>query len=120
MNWYGLGEFELLLLSAPTPLNYLKAYNYSIPQRALRNQTPIQALKKWQQERPELFVNTVCDQAGLDMKNTSKDYDGHPEPGRSIQKKELNQIQYSILLGNAQGKVKFIEGNFQRVQDELN
>jgi hypothetical protein len=54
------------------------------------------------------------------MKNTSKDYDGHPEPGRSIQKKELNQIQYSILLSNAQGKVKFIEGNFQRVQDELN
>jgi hypothetical protein len=42
-------------------------YNYIIPQRALRHQTPIQALKKWQQERPKWFVNTVYDQAGLDM-----------------------------------------------------
>jgi transposase InsO family protein len=50
-----------------TLLNYLKVYNYSIPQRALRHQTPIQALKKWQRERPELFVNPGYEQTGLDI-----------------------------------------------------
>ncbi|PIW72892.1 MAG: IS481 family transposase, partial [Hydrogenophilales bacterium CG12_big_fil_rev_8_21_14_0_65_61_21] len=30
------------------------------------HQTPIQALKKWQTEKPELFVKRVYKQAGLD------------------------------------------------------
>jgi transposase InsO family protein len=47
--------------------NYLKIYNNNIPQRALKHQTPIQALKKWQQEKPELFVKRVYNQAGLDI-----------------------------------------------------
>jgi transposase InsO family protein len=46
--------------------NYLKIYNHSIPQRALKHQTPIQALKKWQHEKPDLFVKRVYNQAGLD------------------------------------------------------
>lgn len=46
--------------------NYLKIYNNSIPQRALDHQTPIQALKKWRDEKPELFVKRVYNQAGLD------------------------------------------------------
>ena len=46
--------------------SYLKIYNHNIPQRALKHQTPIQALKKWQAEKPELFVKLVYNQAGLD------------------------------------------------------
>ncbi|MDP2431035.1 MAG: hypothetical protein Q8O33_03295, partial [Pseudomonadota bacterium] len=45
---------------------YLKIYNHHIPQRALHHQTPIQALKKWQADKPELFVKRVYKQAGLD------------------------------------------------------
>ena len=33
--------------------NHLKIYNHTIPQRALKHQTPVQALKKWRQEQPE-------------------------------------------------------------------
>lgn len=46
--------------------SYLKVYNHSIPQRALKHLTPIQALKEWQQKKPELFVKRVYNQAGLD------------------------------------------------------
>ena len=45
---------------------YLTIYNHHIPQRALNHQTPIQALKKWHDEKPELFVKRVYKQAGLD------------------------------------------------------
>lgn len=45
---------------------YLLLYNNHIPQRALNHQTPIQALKKWQAEKPDLFVKRVYKQAGLD------------------------------------------------------
>ena len=34
---------------------YLKTYNHRIPQRALAHQTPIQALKQWQTDKPDLF-----------------------------------------------------------------
>lgn len=46
--------------------NYLKIYNHNNPQRALDNETPIQAMKKWQEKKPELFVKRVYNQAGLD------------------------------------------------------
>ena len=49
-----------------TLLLYMKTYNHHIPQRALNHQSPIQALKKWQTEQPELFVKPVYKQAGLD------------------------------------------------------
>jgi transposase-like protein len=51
---------------------YLKIYNYQIPQKALKHQTPIQALKSWQQNKPDIFVKTVYDQPGLDNKTMSK------------------------------------------------
>ncbi len=47
--------------------NYQQLYNHHIPQRALGHKTPIQALKKWQVERPELFNKTVHDDSGLDI-----------------------------------------------------
>lgn len=45
---------------------YLKTYNHSIPQRALKHQTPIQALKAWREKKPALFVKNVYDHTGLD------------------------------------------------------
>ncbi|MEJ6003694.1 IS481 family transposase [Paucibacter soli] len=45
---------------------YLKTYNHAIPQRALAHQTPVQALKKWRSEKPDLFNKRVYEQAGLD------------------------------------------------------
>jgi transposase InsO family protein len=47
--------------------NYLKLYNHHIPQRAIGSKTPIQALKEWQGQKPELFAKRVYEQAGLDM-----------------------------------------------------
>ena len=46
--------------------NYLKIYNHNIPQRALKHLTPIQALKEWQEKKPDLFVKRVYNQASLD------------------------------------------------------
>ena len=46
--------------------DYLKTYNHCIPQRALEHKTPIQALKQWQKNQPDLFVKRVYDHAGLD------------------------------------------------------
>ena len=45
---------------------YMTTYNHPIPQRALNHQSPIQALKRWQIDKPELFVMRVYKQAGLD------------------------------------------------------
>ena len=46
--------------------NYVKTYNHRTPQRALNHSSPVQALKKWQAEKPELFVKRVCNQSRLD------------------------------------------------------
>ena len=51
--------------------NYLKIYNHSIPQRALKQQTPIQALKMWQEKKPDLFVKRVYNHTGLDNYSAS-------------------------------------------------
>ena len=48
--------------------HYLSTYNHHIPQRALKHQTPIQALKNWRAKRPELFVKRVYEHAELDSK----------------------------------------------------
>jgi len=47
-------------------MHYLKAYNHHIPQRALNHKSPIQALKAWQEKKPELFVKRVYEHMGLD------------------------------------------------------
>jgi hypothetical protein len=41
---------------------------------ALNHQTPIQALKKWQQEKPDLFAKRVYNQAGLDSYQPEFDF----------------------------------------------
>jgi len=45
---------------------YLTLYNHHIPQRTLNHQIPIQAIQKWQNKKPELFVKNVYDHTGLD------------------------------------------------------
>ncbi len=52
--------------NSSTLLRYLTLYNHHIPQRALNHQAPIQALKKWYADKPELFVKNVYKQSGLD------------------------------------------------------
>jgi len=47
--------------------NYVKIYNHNIPQRALKHQTPIQALKEWREKSPDIFTKRVYNQAGLDI-----------------------------------------------------
>jgi len=37
-----------------------------ILQRVLKHQSPIQALRQWRAEKPELFVNPIEKQTGLD------------------------------------------------------
>jgi hypothetical protein len=49
-----------------TLTQYLTIYNHHIPQRALNHQSPIQALKRWSIDNPDLFVKRVYKNAGLD------------------------------------------------------
>ncbi|MDD5125361.1 MAG: hypothetical protein PHT85_12315, partial [Methylovulum sp.] len=49
-----------------TLLSYLVICNHHIPQRAINHQTLMQAVQKWQEDKPELFVKKVYDQMGLD------------------------------------------------------
>ena len=51
---------------ADTMTNYLKIYNYYIPQRNIGHITPIQKLKEWHAKKPELFKKRVYDLSGLD------------------------------------------------------
>ncbi|MEO8839301.1 MAG: IS481 family transposase, partial [Herbaspirillum sp.] len=41
-------------------------YNEHLPQRALGHKTPLQAIRAWQEERPELFTGKRKNQTGLD------------------------------------------------------
>ena len=56
-----------------TLTHYLATYNHLIPQRALKHQTPIQALKTWQLAKPNLFVKRVYKQTGLDTSDAAQD-----------------------------------------------
>lgn len=45
---------------------YAKLYNDHLPQRALGHKTPLQAMRAWRQEKPELFVRRPHNQTALD------------------------------------------------------
>ncbi|RXZ45045.1 IS481 family transposase [Crenobacter cavernae] len=45
---------------------YVLLYNQHLPQLALQHRTPIQAMKEWQKQRPELFKKRVSNRPGLD------------------------------------------------------
>ena len=46
---------------------YLLLYNQHIPQKAIDHRTPMQALKQWYKDRPELFVKPVRNLRGPNM-----------------------------------------------------
>lgn len=46
--------------------HYEKLYNHCIPQKALGYKTPVEKLKQWQKDKPELFTKRVYDLSGLD------------------------------------------------------
>jgi hypothetical protein len=50
-------RFPSLQALTDTSHDYVRVYNHSIPQRALKHRTPIQAMKMWQKSNPELFTN---------------------------------------------------------------
>ena len=45
---------------------YSHLYNHHIPQKALWQRTPIQAMKNWQDSHPQLFIRQVRNHAGPD------------------------------------------------------
>lgn len=50
-----------------TLYDYARTYNQHIPQRALKHQTPTQALKTWHAKKASLFTKRVYNLPGLDM-----------------------------------------------------
>ncbi len=50
----------------------LRLYNHQIPQKALGHISPVEALKDWQKQRPELFKKKVYNLTGLDNYGTVK------------------------------------------------
>ena len=50
-----------------TITRYEKLYNEHLPQKALGHKTPLQAIRAWQKQKPELFVRKVKNQTGLDI-----------------------------------------------------
>ena len=49
-----------------TLLRYVHLYNSQLPQSVLKGRSPINALKDWQRQRPELFRKRVYNHAGCD------------------------------------------------------
>ncbi|PAT41552.1 IS481 family transposase [Vandammella animalimorsus] len=47
-----------------TLLRYVALYNHQLPQSALKGQTPMQAMKLWYRQRPDLFNKRPYDRAG--------------------------------------------------------
>ncbi|MFC3839206.1 integrase core domain-containing protein [Paracoccus rhizosphaerae] len=49
-----------------TLLRHVRLYNGQLPQSVLKGQTPIDALKDWQKQRPALFKKRPCNHVGCD------------------------------------------------------
>ena len=47
-----------------TILRYVRLYNGQLPQSVLKDRTPVDALKDWQRQRPELFRKRVYKHPG--------------------------------------------------------
>ncbi|WCM91757.1 IS481 family transposase [Acidovorax sp. NCPPB 2350] len=50
-----------------TLLRYVALYNHQLPQSALGSKTPMQAVKDWYQEHPDLFHKRPYDRPGCDL-----------------------------------------------------
>jgi hypothetical protein len=49
-----------------TLLRYAWLYNHHLPQAALKGLTPMQAMKQWYRDRPDLFIKRPYNRPGLD------------------------------------------------------
>ncbi len=49
-----------------TILRYVRLYNGQLPQSVLKGRTPIDALKDWQRQRPDIFKKRPYNHAGCD------------------------------------------------------
>ena len=49
-----------------TILRYVRLYNGQLPQSVLKGRTPVDALKDWQRQRPDLFKKRPYNRAGCD------------------------------------------------------
>ncbi len=56
-----------------TLLRYVRLYNGQLPQSVLKGRTPIDALKDWHQEKPELFRKKPYNHTGCDRLHMSMD-----------------------------------------------
>ncbi len=59
-------RFNSALALEQTLQRYAHLYNHHIPQKALGHKTPIQALKDWQKQKPELFTKQIRNHPGPD------------------------------------------------------
>ena len=50
-----------------TITRYGKLYNEHLPQKALGHKTPLQAIRAWREEKPELFIRKLKNQTVLDI-----------------------------------------------------
>jgi hypothetical protein len=50
----------------PTLLRYVEFYNHQLPQSALQNRTPLQAMRQWHESYPELFNKRTYNCPGRD------------------------------------------------------
>ena len=50
-----------------TLMRYVTLYNQQLPQSALKSKTPMQAMKQWHADRPELFVKRPYNRPGCDI-----------------------------------------------------
>ena len=47
--------------------HYIRVYNHAIPQKSIGHVPPVQALKQWRKDHPEIFKKRVYNQTGLDI-----------------------------------------------------
>ncbi len=59
-------RFDAAANLAETLIRYVRLYNHQIPQKALGHISPVEALKHWQEQRPELFKKKVYNLTGPD------------------------------------------------------
>ena len=72
-KWLASGAMDLSSRTEQAAANleetltrYVRWYNHQIPQKALGHISPVEALKDWQKQRPELFKMKVYNLTGLD------------------------------------------------------
>ena len=59
-------RFESGQYLSTTLERHVRLYNQYLPQFALQHRAPVQAMKAWQKQRPDLFKKRVCNRPELD------------------------------------------------------